>query len=74
MSVVPVSIRFLLTLSTVLWLVGGDPAEASESWRSELYPENWQSLCQHETFLDGHVNAADPIELSRIGLNLGLRR
>ncbi len=51
-SIVPVSIRFLLNLSTVLWLVGGVPAEASESWRSELYPENWQRPDASASFYD----------------------
>jgi uncharacterized repeat protein (TIGR02543 family) len=38
----PIRFRPLLTLGILLLLVGGVPAGASTSWRSDLYPENWQ--------------------------------
>ena len=51
-SISPACVRLLLTLGCLLWLVGGDLAEASESWRSELYPENWQSPDESISFYD----------------------
>ncbi len=52
MSILPAFVRLLLTLGCLLWLAGGVPAEASEFWRSELYPENWQRPDASASFYD----------------------